>query len=194
MARLEPRPTQPRGRQGEPPGEPSQPHAFIPAKSVEQPEKGCRTNGLDGSAEEWERRVVLGFSQKIPMKAGCKPALQLYCPAPTGKVLRAKGLTLGAGGSTVFGQSRQRPFRFLFARQVKQLFSSQDSATIGLLRSRLEAAGIDCEIRNEFVSLGMPGSPFDPELWVLRDEDFAEASELLAAWRQPTPPSKRRCP
>jgi hypothetical protein len=30
----------------------------------------------------------------------------------------------------------------------------------------------------------MIGHPFDPEMWVLKDEDFAKASELLAAWRQ----------
>jgi lipid-A-disaccharide synthase len=29
-----------------------------------------------------ERRVALGFPQKIPMEACCKPALQLPCPAP----------------------------------------------------------------------------------------------------------------
>ena len=75
---------------------------------------------------------------------------------------------------------------------MKRLFSSPDSAEIGLLRSRLEAAGIDCEIRNEHLSPAMPGAPFYPELWVLKDEEFAEASELLAAWRQPDrPPASR---
>jgi len=78
--------------------------------------------------------------------------------------------------------------RFIFGWQMKRLFSSPDSATLGLLRSRLEAAGIDCEIRNECVSQAMIGSPFDPELWVLNDEDFAKARELLAAWRQPDAP------
>jgi hypothetical protein len=67
---------------------------------------------------------------------------------------------------------------------MKRLFSSPDSATLGLLRSRLEATGIDCKIRNES-PLSMYGAPFDPELWVVKDEDFAKARELLAAWRQP---------
>jgi hypothetical protein len=49
---------------------------------------------------------------------------------------------------------------------MKRLFSSPDSAEIGLVRSRLEAAGIECEMRNEHLSLAMPGTPFDPELWV----------------------------
>ena len=68
---------------------------------------------------------------------------------------------------------------------MKRLFSSPDSAEVGLLRSRLETAGIPCEIRNEFLSQAMPGIPFDPELWVLDDKDYREASELLAAWRGP---------
>ena len=66
---------------------------------------------------------------------------------------------------------------------MKQLFASPDSVQMGLFRSRLEAAGIACEMRNEHLSPAMPGTPFDPELWVLRDSQFAEASELVAAWR-----------
>ncbi len=59
---------------------------------------------------------------------------------------------------------------------MKRLFSSPDGAAIGLVRSRLEAAGIECEMRNEHLSPAMLGTPFDPELWVLRDSQFAEAS------------------
>jgi hypothetical protein len=75
---------------------------------------------------------------------------------------------------------------------MKRLLSSPDTAEIGLLRSRLEAAGIECEMRNDYLSPAMPGAPFYPELWVLKDEQFAEASELLAAWRQREPPSECR--
>ena len=71
---------------------------------------------------------------------------------------------------------------------MKRLFSSPVSAAIGLVQSRLEAAGIECETRNEHLSPAMPGTPFDPELWVLSDSQFAEASELLAAWRQRASP------
>jgi hypothetical protein len=45
---------------------------------------GCRTKELDGSAQKLERRVALGFSQKVSLKAGCKPALQLFCHTPIG--------------------------------------------------------------------------------------------------------------
>jgi len=65
---------------------------------------------------------------------------------------------------------------------MKRLFSSPNSAEIGLLRSRLEATGIPCELRNECLSQAMPGTPFDSELWVLDDEDYREACELLGAW------------
>ena len=77
---------------------------------------------------------------------------------------------------------------------MKRLFSSPDSAEIGLVRSRLEAAGIECEMRNEHLSSAMPGTPFDPELWVLRDSQFAEARELLAAWCQRASPSGPETP
>ena len=74
---------------------------------------------------------------------------------------------------------------------MKRLFSSPDSAEIGLLASRLEAAGIECELRNESA---MPGVAFTPELWVLNDEQFDAAGELLAAWRESTPPSGPEAP
>jgi hypothetical protein len=67
---------------------------------------------------------------------------------------------------------------------MKRLFSTGDSAQIGLFHSRLEAAGIACEMRNEYLSPAMPGAPFEPELWVLNDAQFAEAGELLDVWRE----------
>jgi hypothetical protein len=63
---------------------------------------------------------------------------------------------------------------------MKQLFSSVDSAQVGLTRSVLEAAKIFCEVRNNAVSQALPMLPFASELWV-RDEDFEEATRLLAA-------------
>ncbi len=63
---------------------------------------------------------------------------------------------------------------------MKQLFTSADSAQLGLARSVLEAAGIPCEVRNEGVSQAFPSVPFASELWV-RDEDYEEATRLLAS-------------
>ena len=64
---------------------------------------------------------------------------------------------------------------------MRQVFSSPDSAQVGLAQSILEAAGIACEVRNEGVSQAMWTMPFDPELWVLRDEDYEEARRLVSS-------------
>jgi hypothetical protein len=68
------------------PGQPINPQKAAPFKKIINSLPwlvvGCRTKKLDGSAEESERRVALGLAPKIPLKAGCKPALQLSRPAP----------------------------------------------------------------------------------------------------------------
>jgi hypothetical protein len=64
---------------------------------------------------------------------------------------------------------------------MKQVFSSPDSAQVGLAQSILEAAGIACEVRNEAVSQAMWAMPFIPELWVVRDEDYEEARRLVSS-------------
>ena len=67
---------------------------------------------------------------------------------------------------------------------MKQVFSSPDSAQVGLANSRLDAAGIACEVRNEAVSQSLAGMPFMTELWVLRDEDYEDARRLLrSSWK-----------
>jgi len=65
---------------------------------------------------------------------------------------------------------------------MKQVFTSADSAQVGLARSVLEAADIDCEVRNEGVSQAFPGVVFASELWV-SDEDYEQATRLLAGDR-----------
>ena len=62
---------------------------------------------------------------------------------------------------------------------MKQIYSSPDSARIGLFQSVLDAAGIQYELRNESVSQTEAGLPFMTELWVLRDEDYEEARDLI---------------
>ena len=69
---------------------------------------------------------------------------------------------------------------------MKKFFSSPDSPEIGLLRSMLDEAGIPCEVRNDHVSAAMPWAPFYPELWLLNDDDYPRAGELLAAWKRPS--------
>ncbi len=55
---------------------------------------------------------------------------------------------------------------------------------MGLLKSRLEEAGIPCLIRNEMISQAIPSAPFSAELWVVNDDDYQRAVELCKAWRQ----------
>jgi len=62
---------------------------------------------------------------------------------------------------------------------MKQVFSSPNSAEVGLAQSILDAAGIAWEVRNDAVSQAVPGMPFNAELWVVRDEDYAEARRLV---------------
>ena len=62
---------------------------------------------------------------------------------------------------------------------MKRVFSSPDSAQVGLAQSILDAAGIPYEVRNEAVSQAMWTTPFAPELWVLRDEDYQEARRMV---------------
>ena len=76
---------------------------------------------------------------------------------------------------------------------MTRLFTTSESAQIGLLHSQLESAGIACEIRNDNISASWPGNaPFQAELWILRDEQVADARELLAALNQaPAPPDAK---
>ncbi len=70
---------------------------------------------------------------------------------------------------------------------MKQVFSSPDSAQIGLAQSMLDAAGIACEVRNDAISQVLPGMPFVTELWVLRDDDCEEARRLIRREREEPP-------
>ena len=62
---------------------------------------------------------------------------------------------------------------------MKYLLSSPDPARVGLVQSLLDAAGIEWEVRNEAVSQAEIGMPFITELWVLRDEDYQSARDLI---------------
>jgi hypothetical protein len=84
---------------------------------------------------------------------------------------------------------------------MKEVFSHPDPTVVGLKKSLLEEAGIDCFIRNEHSSatfgagaLGLVQSPiFDPSLCIVDDSRYAEAMAALktaaksdrADWRCP---------
>jgi hypothetical protein len=64
---------------------------------------------------------------------------------------------------------------------MKPIFSSSDSAQVALVQSILDVAGIACEIRNETVSQVLPGFAFNPEVWILREEDYEAARDLVSS-------------
>ena len=70
---------------------------------------------------------------------------------------------------------------------MKRIFSSPDSTELGLLKNVLQKAGIPCVEVNEQMAQLIPSPPFQAELWVEREEDYAEAMALVEAWQHPTP-------
>jgi hypothetical protein len=70
---------------------------------------------------------------------------------------------------------------------MKRIFSSPDSAELGLLKNVLQKAGIRCVEINEQMAQVIPAPPFQAELWVEREEDCDEAMALVQAWQHPTP-------
>ena len=65
---------------------------------------------------------------------------------------------------------------------MRQVFTSQDLVEVEMLKEGLEDAGIPCTIKNQRTS-GLAGMvPFAevfPQLWVLKDEDYDRAKDLL---------------
>ena len=58
---------------------------------------------------------------------------------------------------------------------------------INLLKDILEREGIACMIRNENLSIAQGEIPFSecsPELWVLDDEHYSKAKEIINGWRE----------
>jgi len=57
---------------------------------------------------------------------------------------------------------------------------------MGLLKSRLEEAGIPCLLQNEQISQAIPSAAFSAELWIAHDEDYRRAVALCETWRHPS--------
>ena len=72
---------------------------------------------------------------------------------------------------------------------MKRLFTATtaiDGANLEMLKGLLDDAQIHCMIRNEYLSSAMGELPFletSPELWILNDEDYSRAREMLETWR-----------
>ena len=73
---------------------------------------------------------------------------------------------------------------------MKKLFTFKigENAQAGLVKDLLEKDGISCVIRNDKLSTALGMVPFTecyPELWVLNDQDYAKAKEVLDSWLNP---------
>jgi hypothetical protein len=71
--------------------------------------------------------------------------------------------------------------------RMKKVFTTTDSAELGLLKNMLDEASIRCALRNEQLSQALPAMPFNVELWVENDADFSRAQDLCEAWNHPPP-------
>jgi len=61
---------------------------------------------------------------------------------------------------------------------MKMLFTSADRIAVGLIKSALDAAGVECELRNDAMQANFPGAAFYPEIWIVDDGDYSRAEEL----------------
>ncbi|PQV64938.1 Putative signal transducing protein [Abditibacterium utsteinense] len=69
---------------------------------------------------------------------------------------------------------------------MRCVFTSLNVAEVGLLRGLFESEGVECFTRNEQLSMASGSVPFlecQPELWILKDEDFGQAQEILAKYQ-----------
>ena len=69
---------------------------------------------------------------------------------------------------------------------MKRVFTSPDSAEVGLLKNMLLKAGIRCAETNEQMAQMIPTAEFQAELWVENEADYPLAAALLEQWQHPT--------
>lgn len=68
---------------------------------------------------------------------------------------------------------------------MKRIYTSADTAEVGLLKNMLRRAGIPCVEKNEQMAQILPVPPFAAELWVENDTDYPAAAALVEEWRHP---------
>jgi putative signal transducing protein len=70
---------------------------------------------------------------------------------------------------------------------MKHVFTATTmNADQEIVKGLLEKAKIPCMIRNEHLSMALgelAPSECSPELWILNDEDYPRAREIVDAWR-----------
>jgi hypothetical protein len=84
---------------------------------------------------------------------------------------------------------------------MKYIFAAigkYDGADNDMLKVLLEEAGIPCMIRNENLAMAMGELPLSesPELWIINDDDYPRAKELIENWQnaRPEPQDPWVCP
>jgi hypothetical protein len=76
------------------------------------------------------------------------------------------------------------------------VFTSPDSAEVGLLKNMLQKAGIPCVEVNEQMAAVIPAAPFQAEVWVANEADYPAAAALVESWQRPAsgPETSWTCP
>lgn len=65
---------------------------------------------------------------------------------------------------------------------MKKVYSSEHPAMTGHVQSLLENTGIECIIKNQYLSGGMGELPINecwPEVWITDDSNFARAMQIV---------------
>ena len=70
---------------------------------------------------------------------------------------------------------------------MRLVYTHYNPALVGLAKSILESSGMAVTIKNEFSGVGIPPYNIDQELWVLDDNDFAAAQEILESLDEVNP-------
>lgn len=67
---------------------------------------------------------------------------------------------------------------------MKRVYCSDDLVMAGHLKSLLDADGIECFLKNQYLTGGRGDLPLNecwPELWVTQDENYDQAMTIIAA-------------
>jgi len=80
---------------------------------------------------------------------------------------------------------------------MKRVYGSDDRMLVGHLHEMLEAHGIACMVRNDYLGGGagdLPPNECWPELWVVETADWERAKALVDAQLGPTMTTPWTCP
>ena len=70
---------------------------------------------------------------------------------------------------------------------MQKLFSSNESSEVELLKNIVEKEDIPCTIKT--AAGAIPFTEYYPELWILNDEDYPQAKNLLDNFLNPSVPA-----